>query len=404
MDTNSNASGARSGDPQAGAVSVLWVLANDRPKADTISLIRWVRAADAGRVRLAVAFLEEPSGRSGPGGEMDATLPQVLADAGVAVHHWPAGRVVQGQALRSARDFIEAEGVRVVHSIFLRADLFASRAVRGTPAAWVSTLGGVGRFRRERLYPAATAMDRMLYGRADHLVAVSRAVADDWAARLSRPPGDFTIIYNSVPHPPAGLERAAVRAELGVGDGQTLALAVSRLDREKGVELLAEAAARLADRCSDLRVAVAGDGRLRGDIERQAADLSLGPRFTLLGERRDVWRLLAAADLFVLPSRMEGCPNAALEAAAAGLPVVAFDVGGTPELLAGGTQAMLVLWSAGVDGLADAIAALVADPEAAARMGRAARDAVAERFSPGRCAADHAALYERLAGKGGGDG
>jgi glycosyltransferase involved in cell wall biosynthesis len=117
-----------------------------------------------------------------------------------------------------------------------------------------------------------------------------------------------------------------------------------------------------------------------------------------LGERPDVERLLAGMDVFALSSREEGIPNAVLEAMAAGRPVVATAVGGTPEVLEDGRTGWLVP-PGDPAALADALAEALLDPAEAARRGAAARRDVSERRSIDAMARRHEAFYvDALAG------
>jgi glycosyltransferase involved in cell wall biosynthesis len=114
-------------------------------------------------------------------------------------------------------------------------------------------------------------------------------------------------------------------------------LTVGSLDQPyKGTSILLDAAARLLGRGADFRLRIIGAGRLRPALQRQSDELGLGPAVEFSGQldRDGVRRALDAADLFVLPSFTEGLPRALLEAMARGLPAVASDVGGIPELLA----------------------------------------------------------------------
>ena len=122
------------------------------------------------------------------------------------------------------------------------------------------------------------------------------------------------------------------------------------------------------------------------------AAAGLADRFQLLGLRPDVPDLLAAADLFVLPSLWEGLPMALVEAMAAGLPVVATEVSGTRAVMVDGETGLLVP-PGDVPALARAITALLCDPARAAAMGAAGRRRVETYFSARKQAADHLTLF-----------
>ncbi|WP_410571268.1 glycosyltransferase [Amycolatopsis sp. cmx-4-61] len=174
-------------------------------------------------------------------------------------------------------------------------------------------------------YPAAA---RILRRTSEHVVAVSAAAADRLAASgLERP----VVIPNAVFGRMPVFGRAEIRASLGVPERTPVALCLARLEPQKRHDVLLDAWAAVG---GDAVLWLAGDGSRRADLERRAH--ALGRRVEFLGTRADVPDLLAAADVTVLTSDWEGLPLAVLESMAAGRPVVATDVGGIGEVLAGG--------------------------------------------------------------------
>ncbi|HET7219799.1 MAG TPA: glycosyltransferase [Vicinamibacterales bacterium] len=167
---------------------------------------------------------------------------------------------------------------------------------------------------------------------------------------------------------------------------------VANLRPEKGHDTLIEAASIIVRSHPDVDFQVIGDGPLRASLVRQVNLRGLRSKFTFLGERPDVPARLAAADLFVLPSRSEACPNGVLEAMASALPVVAARVGGVPELIEGGVNGVLVDADA-PDQLASAVCDLVNRPAYARALGRAARATAVERFAFDRMVARFEQLY-----------
>ena len=187
-------------------------------------------------------------------------------------------------------------------------------------------------------------------------------------------------------------EREKTRAGLGLAPVARAISVVATFKEQKGHRFLIEAAAALAPDYPEARYLLIGDGELRADLEQRIAAAGLTGQFRLLGLRPDVPDLLAAADLFVLPSLWEGLPMALVEAMAAGLPVVATDVSGTRGVMAGGETGLLVP-PGDAAALARAIAALLDDPARAGVMGAAARRRVETCFSARKPAADHLALF-----------
>lgn len=166
---------------------------------------------------------------------------------------------------------------------------------------------------------------------------------------------------------------AATRAALEISAGVPVILAVGRLHKQKGFDILVEAARLLRDRGCCVVILLAGDGPERPELQR-SIDAS-GVDVRLLGDRGDVADLLAAADVVVMPSRWEGWPLAAGEVLNAGKPFVATNVGGLPELVG---DAGLLVDACDSEVLAGAIARLLDDPTFAAELAQRARRRAAE--------------------------
>ena len=212
----------------------------------------------------------------------------------------------------------------------------------------------------------------------------STAAADRLVARGIVPRSRLVVITNGLdpaPFQEAGTRRAAARAGLGVADGQFVWLAAGRLEPQKDYPTLLDAIARCTGSGPDHRLLVAGQGRLRPDLERLAGQLGLGDRVRFLGVRADIPELVAACDGVVLSSRFEGLPNVVMEAMAGARPVVATRVGGTPELVEQGASGVLVD-PGDPAALAAAMSEVMAAPAARREaMGARGRSIVAERYS-----------------------
>jgi glycosyltransferase involved in cell wall biosynthesis len=172
---------------------------------------------------------------------------------------------------------------------------------------------------------------------------------------------------------------------------------VSNFYPYKGHAELVEAAARVVPRFPGSTFLLVG--RDSGTLEATRAAvlrMGIGESVRFLGSRTDVADILRASDLFVHPSREEGFSNAVLEAMSAGLPVVAFHVGGNPEAVVHGETGLLAP-ARDAGALADAMVELLSDGERRKRMGEAGRARAAERFSMERMVAEMESLYESLA-------
>jgi glycosyltransferase involved in cell wall biosynthesis len=191
---------------------------------------------------------------------------------------------------------------------------------------------------------------------------------------------------------PNAVDVAAVpQSRLG-GDPPTI-VSVGRLAWPKDPLTLVRAMARLEP--GSFRALLVGDGPDHNTLEAEIHRLGLRDAVRLLGERNDVPTLLAGADLFLLSSKSEAMPMSILEAMAAGLPVVASQVGGVPELIVEGETGLLVPPD-DVDALAEALGRLVSDSEARRRLGRAARKRAEERFDLPDFHRAHVELYGAL--------
>lgn len=233
--------------------------------------------------------------------------------------------------------------------------------------------------------PFLRLLERLTTPSYDALVANAQAVADDTLARERVPASRVHVIPNAlIPHQHTSSPRTAW------GDPPVV-LCVANLIAYKGHRHLLTAAEQLAARGRPLRLVLAGEGPERRTLTEQAR--RGGIQVSLLGQRSDVERLLSEADLFALPSLEEGMSNALMEAMAAGLPIVATDVGGNAEVL--GDAGVLCRPGDPAD-LAAALERLLVDEAAARAVGRSARQRAEESFGVQALVDAHLALYARL--------
>jgi glycosyltransferase involved in cell wall biosynthesis len=228
------------------------------------------------------------------------------------------------------------------------------------------------------------------------VVAISASVAERLTA-AGVPPARVTVIPSAVDltRLQPRRDRAAVRATTGAAADDVVALTLSALVPRKGVNVLLDALGALARRGLRPRLWIAGDGPERAALAAQVASLGLVSQVRFLGERTDVGDLLVACDLLVMPSLHEGLGVAALEAMAAGRPVVASAVGGLAEAVVDGRTGALVPPN-DPTGLADALEALLRDPVRRAALGAAGPQRIAERFSADAMVAEYERLYRAV--------
>jgi glycosyltransferase involved in cell wall biosynthesis len=241
------------------------------------------------------------------------------------------------------------------------------------------------------------ALERRAATKADALIAVSGVVRDAGLARRIGRPDQYRVIHGGVVigPPPGAADRARARAELGVPADALVAGTIGRLDHAKDPLGALAALAPLLEAEPRVWAVLVGDGPLREPVRRAVARCGASGRIVLAGRRPDARELAAAFDLFFLASRWEGFPLAVVEAMAAGLPVVAYDVAGVREAVAEGVNGWLVApgdregWGARIRGL-------LGDGAARRRLGEAGRERAQREFGLDRMLRETRALYDEL--------
>ena len=231
----------------------------------------------------------------------------------------------------------------------------------------------------------------------DGFIAVSDDVKEAMVQSIGSIQAKTTVIRNGVNverygHP---VDKAKIRSELGLDPDARLIAVVATLTAPKGHSFLIKAMATVVFHHPDVHTLFIGDGYLREDLQAQVKDLNLCSHIHFLGNRADVPSLLAASDLFALPSLWEGLSMALLEAMAAGKPIVATAVSGTGQVLTHGETGLIVP-PGDSQGLAEAIAQLLADPAQAQAMGHTAKKQVTMNFSAQKQADEHLTLYRQV--------
>jgi glycosyltransferase involved in cell wall biosynthesis len=244
-----------------------------------------------------------------------------------------AAREIAGHLKRVEADVLLCHGYK--------ANLVGRPAARrwGCPAVAVAR-GWTGESFRVRQYER---LDRWHLRFMDHVVAVSSAQAKK--VRKAGVPGSrLTTIPNAIDPDRFADPDPRYRSKLERyfhGTRHRIVGAAGRLSPEKGFDVLLEAAAQVVDVDPDVGFVLFGDGPCKPDLLRQITALGLTGSVVIAGFRNDLDRFISQLDLFVLPSHTEGLPNVVLEACAAGVPVVATAVGGTPEVIEDGVSGFL---------------------------------------------------------------
>ena len=345
---------------------------------------------DPARVRVVPFYLVPPD-------DPMSALRRLAGEAGVEPVLLEDRGPIDPSLPRRVRAGLREHGCHLLHTHDFKTDVYGPWIVRGTGLGLLATAHGWSRPGSDAKLRFYNRVDRYALRRFPHVVAVSESQRN-----LLRASGVSDHVIEVVPNAidvdrwrpaggggiPPGLPEAGPR----VGT-------VLRLSADKDVEGLIDAFAGLP---GSPRLVIVGDGPLRADLERRAAASGAGERVSFLGRREDVAAVLGHLDLFVLPTRAEGLPNSVLEAMALARPIVAHRVGGVPELVRDGEEALLVA-PGDTAGLRSAMARVLADDALAGRLARAARRRVEEEFSFAVRLARMEDIYERIA-TGGPDG
>ena len=248
-------------------------------------------------------------------------------------------------------------------------------------------------------YPLLSGIEKRLHAAMTAVLGNSRSVIRELRDKENVPVSKLGLIYNGLDFRRfADMEpRAAARAGLGLPADELVLATVANLIAYKGHADLFVALGRAKSQMPDKwRLLVIGrDDGIGADLKRLSIDLGLIDHIQFMGSRSDVPRLLAAADIGLLCSHEEGFSNALLEGMAAGLPMIATDVGGNAEAVQDGLTGLLVP-AKDPDRLAQALVRLANDPDLRARLGAAARERIGRHFTLDRCVESYDALYRAL--------
>jgi len=286
---------------------------------------------------------------------------------------------------------LRRRGVDVVHSHEFTMAVYGAAAARLLGKPHVITMHGsqhyAGRWRRR-------AALRWAFHHSRGVVAVSRATESNLVITLGLKPGAVTVIPNGVRHLPGS--RAVVRRELAVAEDALLVVAVGNLYAVKGHNVLLRALAELCtgDATPPWRLAIAGRGEEEERLRALATERGISSRVALLGYRTDIPDILAAADIYVMPSLSEGLPLALLEAMFAAKPIVVSEVGGIPEVVTHEREALLVPPGDHM-ALAAALRRLMQRLDWRAALGRRARERARSEYSVERMTDAYERVYQR---------
>lgn len=309
-----------------------------------------------------------------PGHTVDGFC-DALSSRGIAVERMRAPRRVDPRLARDLTRRVRALAPDVLHTHLVHADLYGLLVAWRPGIAAISSRHDNNPFRRR---PVVRWLNRQAVRRADRVIAISRAVAEFVVTVEGADPSRVAVVpYGLDPQDvaaPPGSDLAGRRAVIGF---------VGRLEEQKGVDVLLDAVARLRSRHAPARLRIVGDGSLRRRLEDRAARLGLGAAVEFAGWIPNAAATMAHCDVVAVPSRWEGFGLVALEAMAAGKPVVASGVDGLREIVVHGETGLLVP-PGNIGALAAALEEVLIDPGRAARFGAAGRRRLLAEFTVGR--------------------
>ena len=339
-------------------VSVAVFLTRFEPGGTERQMIELIRRLDPSRFTVHVACFDKRG----------AWLPRV-AERARSIVEFPirglARPATMAALLRFAR-WCRAERIEVLQTCDFYANIVG---LPGAALARVPVRIGSRRDLNPDKSRAQIRLQRQAYRCATTVVANCAAARGILLAE-GLAPASIAVIPNGVDDP----------APAAAGKQQKRIITVANLRAEKNHETLIAAADLLSTDFPEVEFQIVGDGPRRAELEALVRSRRLENRISFLGHREDVGRLLSEASIFVLPSRSEAFPNGAMEAMAAGLPVVASAVGGLLDLIEHGRTGLLIE-PGNPTALADALRRLLTNQAAAAQIGEQARAQVHQRYS-----------------------
>jgi len=322
-------------------------------------------------------------------------LGQLFRESGMTPESFHIRRPLDPACVRGLVDIFRQNDIDAVHSHEFTMAVYGAAAARLLRIPHVITMHGGFR--------ACSALRRRIALRwamrnSDHTVMVSNATRREYAKKLGWDERRFTVVPNGVPIVQGNAAR--VRAEFDVGPDDRVLLAVGNLERHKGHAILLDALARLDGRGlrTPWKLIIAGGrggpeyDRLQGFVRDEGWE----DRVHIVTNRNDIPDLLALADVYVMPSLVEGMPMALLEAMVAGKAIVASKTAGIPEAISSGTEGILVT-AGDVSALADALRSVISDSELRSSLGAAAAERARSQFTVPVMSERYEGLYDTVA-------
>ena len=307
-----------------------------------------------------------------------------LIDAGVPVDRIAFRRLVDPLGWRNLNNYLVEHKPDIVHTQLEFANVAGLTLSKRQAFATMVTLHTIEPRQSPDRAELRRRLERLVLARsADRIVSVSRALMDFCLDQHGLPSERLRVLHNGINlddfRPLPADVRKQVRRSMGLPSKAPVFITVAVLRQPKGIEFMIRAFSLLCRRDPDARYLIVGSGDDRDRLENLARELGVSSQVIFAGMRQDIPALVAASDVFVLPSLTEALPTVLAEAAAGGKPIIATTVGGVPEMVADGETGLLVPPSDS-EALVEACGRMLENPSLRQRMGRAGRRLAVDRF------------------------
>ncbi len=297
--------------------------------------------------------------------------------------------------------YIREQNINIVHTHALRADLMgglAVRLMRDRPVLLASK-GNTSYIPNQKGWLARNILYWPVMYLPDKIITVSEAMRNQIIDRLRLKSNRIMSLHTGIEidsfYKPE--TRDACREKLGIAPGDFVATYTGRLVTGKGLDNLLNAVPQFANLRKQCRVLIVGEGPLRESLQKQVQELDIASHVVFTGFRSDIPEILAATDVFVLPSLSEGLPQSIMEAMSAGKAVVATSVGGVVELIEPETEKTgILIPPRNPQALAKALGRLCENQHLCEELGRNARAFMRRHFSTERMVRDYDKLYQHM--------
>jgi glycosyltransferase involved in cell wall biosynthesis len=299
---------------------------------------------------------------------------------------------VDFRCIRNIRRYILNNGIDIIHAHGYREDFYTLMARTGKKLCATNHLWK----RTDITLMLYAYIDSIAISQFDHIIAVSHPIYHDMVNSLFIRRRKLSIISNGVDinkYKPGG--STSLFFDMPILNGKLVTTSISSLTTEKGHAYLLNALAAIKQDVANIHVLIVGDGPERENIEHLIAKLNLTDIVTLLGRRSDIGNILAATDVFVLPSLNEGLPMSLLEAMACGKPSIATYVGDINKCIVDQQSGILVK-PKDSDALSGAIKTLYSDSKLRDKLGSAAASLIQRNFSNNAMARSYCKVYDQL--------